>query len=121
MVQSSGISSAFCVLDCLDRCDEYSLETLSEKPRDFFSKSQCGFKLITISQELLDCIPRAMPGFRNVRLDPNLGATGSLQRFIASKAYELSSQRPYSDTLHTSTESGLQRVCEGDFPIGGIC
>jgi hypothetical protein len=105
----------FYVLDCLDRCDEYSLEMLSEKLRDFFSKSHSGLKLITVSREPLDCIPRAMSGFPNVRLDPDPGATGDLQRFIASKVYELPTQRSYSDNLHTSTESALQERTKETF------
>ena len=71
MVRDPGIGSVFCVLDGLDECDEDSLEMLTEKLRDFFSKSPTSLKLIAVSRELPDCILTAMSGFPHVRLDPD--------------------------------------------------
>jgi len=73
MVQDPGIDSILCVLDGLDECNEHLLEFLLRKLRGFFSKSLASYlKLIAVSQELLDCIPRAMSSFPYMRLDPDL-------------------------------------------------
>jgi len=62
-----------------------------------------------------------MSGFPNVRLDPDPGASEDFQRFIASKVYQLSTQRSSSDNLHTSTESALQERGKEIFLWVGFC
>jgi hypothetical protein len=115
MVRDPSIDSIFCVLDGLDECDEHSLEVLTEKLRDFFSKSPTSLKLIAVSRELPDCIPRAMSGFPNVRLDPDPGVNRDLGQFITIKVNELSSKKSYSDKLRASVESTLLERANGTF------
>jgi hypothetical protein len=71
MVCDLSINSIFCVLDGLNECNELSLEMLIKKLRGFFSNSPTSLKLVAVSQELLDCILRAMLGFPYIKLDPN--------------------------------------------------
>ena len=118
MVQDPGIDSVLCVLDGLDECDEHSLEFLLGKLRGFFSKSPAGhLKLIAVSRELPDCIPRAMSSFPYVRLDPDSDheINSDLRRFITFKVNELSAERSYSDGLRASVEGTLLERAKGTF------
>jgi hypothetical protein len=118
MVQDPSIDSVLCVLDGLDECDEHSLEFLLGKLRGFFSKSPAGhLKLIAVSRELPDCIPRAMSSFLYVRLDPDSDheVNSDLRRFITFKVNELSAERSYSDGLRASVESALLERAKGTF------
>src|SRR5271156_6649788 len=117
MVQAPGIGSVLCVLDGLDECDENSLEMLTEKLRGFFSKSPTGLKLIVVSRELPDCIPRAVSGFPHLRLDPDSDreVNSDLQCFITTKVEELSAAKCYEDHFRAFVESALLRRANGTF------
>ena len=62
MVCDHNIDSVFCVIYRVNKCNKNSSEMLN-KLKAFFYKSSIGFKLIAISRELPDCIPRAMSSF----------------------------------------------------------
>jgi ankyrin repeat protein len=117
MVRDPGIDSVFCVLDGLDECDEHSLEMLTEKLRDFFSKSPMGLKLVAVSRELPDCIPRAISGFPRVRLDPDSDreVSNDLREFIMIKVNELSTEKFYPDDLRAYVERTLLERAKGTF------
>jgi len=118
MVRDPGIDSLLCVLDGLDECDEHSSEMLSEKLKGFFSTSQTTcLKLIAVSRELPDYIPRAMSSFPHIRLDPDSGReiNSDLRRFIAFKVNELSIEKSYSNDLRASIESTLLERAKGTF------
>ena len=117
MVRDPGIDSIFCVLDGVDECDENSLEILTKKLRGFFSKSLTGLKLIVVSRELPDCIPRAMSNFPSVRLDldSDREVNSDLQRFITIKVNELSAEKSYSNGLRASVERALLERAKGTF------
>ena len=117
MVRDLGVGSIFCVLDGLDECDELSLEMITEKLRCFFSKSPTSLKLIAVSRELPDCIPRAMSSFSNVKFDTDSvrEINDDLRRFITIKVNELSTERSYSDEMQAYVKYALQRRAKGTF------
>jgi ankyrin repeat protein len=118
MIRDSSIDSVFSILDGLDECDEDSLEIFIEKLKSLFSKSPTNrLKLIVVSRELPDCIPRAMSSFPHLRLDPDSDheVNNDLQQFITIKVNELSKERSYPDVLRISIESALLDRAKGTF------
>jgi hypothetical protein len=115
IVWDPRIDSVFCVLNGLD---EHSLEMLTKKLKGFFSKAPTGpLKLIVISRELSDSIPRAMSSFPHISLDLDSGheIDSDLRQFITFKINSLSLERSYSEDLRISIEATLLGRAKGTF------
>jgi hypothetical protein len=119
MLRNPILGNTYCVLDGLDEC-ETSLEVLLHKFKALFMPENSPshlFKLIIVSRDLPECIPKLLSDFSRIRLDldADIGVKNDIQRFIEARVDELSRHGHYWESLRVHVRTVLQDRARGTF------
>lgn len=116
-VEDSSKDAALCVLDGLDECEEHSLEIFTTKLALISQSLKSRLKMITVSREFPERIPKAISNCSRIRLDTDLESEvkSGLQKFIAISVDNLAMEKAYPDESRTLVKKVLEELSGGTF------
>ena len=120
MLRDPVLLNTYCIIDGLDECDEASLEVLLGKFKTLFlpkNSHSHHFKLIVVSRDIPECIPKLLSNVPRIRLDPDADTevNTDIHRFIDAKVDELSAYGEYEESLRTHVKTVFHDRAQGTF------